>query len=201
MKLRAFLGAGVVAIAAILPAQAQTNIYTTVLNGVTEVPPTGSAGIGVATVMIDLGTHMMHVQATFAGLSSGVTASHIHCCTAAPDSGNAGVATMVPTFAGFPSGVTSGTYDASFDLLAPATYNPAFLSAHTDAAGSFAFLVAGMNAGESYFNIHTTNSPNGEIRGYLQLLQVSAIPEPATAALVLSGLAFVGWVGARRARR
>src|SRR5204863_1584548 len=105
MTLRALLAAGVVALAAILPAHAQTTIYTTVLSGPAEAPPNSSLGSGVATVTIDLTNHLMHVQASFANLMAGVTASHIHCCTAVAGTGTAGVATMVPTFLGFPSGV------------------------------------------------------------------------------------------------
>src|SRR5262249_25554683 len=147
------------------------------------------------TVTIDIATHMLNVQATFAGLSSGVTASHIHCCTDAPGAGTAGVATMVPTFLGFPSAVTSGVYMASFDLLSSATYNPDFVSAHTPAAGAFAFLLSGLNAGEAYDNIHTTSFPGGEIRGFLHAVP---IPEPRTSALLLVGLVAFGVIAARR---
>jgi hypothetical protein len=57
-------------------------------------------------------------------LTSTDTAAHIHCC--APLGTNAGVATTVPTFLGFPLGVTSGTYSSQvFDLTQPLIYNPA----------------------------------------------------------------------------
>ena len=48
----------------------------------------------------------------------------------------------------------------------------------------------------AYVNIHTALNPTGEIRG--QLVQVAAIPEPETYALMLTGLGLVGWVAARR---
>jgi len=196
MTLRSLLAAGVVAFAAILPAQAQTTIYTTMLTGGAEVPPNNSFGSGVATVTVDLANHVMHVQASFTGLSSGVTAAHVHCCTTVAGTGNAGVATSVPTFTGFPSGVTSGVYDHTFDLLASSTWNPAFVTAHTDVPGAFAFFVAGLDAGTTYFNIHTSQFTAGEIRGFLH-----AIPEPRTYALMLVGLTLVGWVGVRRRPR
>src|SRR5271166_1000975 len=85
--------------------------YTANLLGSSENPPTGSPGTGFAMVIVNTTLNTMEVQVTFSGLTSGDTASHIHCCTAVPGTGNAGVATTTPTFAGFPSGVTSGTYD------------------------------------------------------------------------------------------
>jgi hypothetical protein len=51
-------------------------------------------------------------------------------------------------------------------------------------------LIAGINAGFAYFNIHSSAFPGGEIRGFLRVQQ---IPEPATVALLaiaLAGLAF-----------
>src|SRR5258708_39749320 len=87
-------------------------LFTANLSGANENPATASAGTGFATVTIDAAAHTMEVNVTFQNLTSGVTASHIHCCVA--PGGNAGVATTTPTFTGFPSGVTSGTYDHVF---------------------------------------------------------------------------------------
>jgi hypothetical protein len=64
----------------------------------------------------------------FSGLTTGTTASHVHCCVIPP--GNVGVATTVPTFPGFPLGVTAGTYSRTFDMTNQASYNPAFVAAH-----------------------------------------------------------------------
>ena len=68
-----------------------------------EVPPTGSPGTGFATVVLDPAANTLHVDVTFSGLTSGTTASHIHCCLASPflTGVNVGVATTVPTFTGF----------------------------------------------------------------------------------------------------
>jgi hypothetical protein len=48
-------------------------------------------------------------------------------------------------------------------------------------------LAAGMEAGQTYLNIHTNVFPGGEIRGTLE-----PVPEPGT--FVLAGLALVGVV-------
>ena len=165
--------------------------YSADLNGSNENPPNASTGTGTALVTIDTVLQTMRVQVSFSGLLGTTTASHIHCCIAAP--GNVGVATTTPTFAGFPLGVTSGTYDNTLDLTLASSYNPAFVTTHggTLALAEFA-LLTGLDVGQAYLNIHTTFRPGGEIRGFL-------IPEPATWGLVGVALAAIGL--RRRKRR
>jgi len=193
MKFTPLIAGGALALATAAPAFAVTAVYTAVLTGPNESPANASPATGFATVTFDLAANTMHVQASFAGLVAGVTASHIHCCTAVAGTGTAGVATTTPTFTGFPSGVTSGTYDHTFDMLAAPSYNPSFVTAHTDVAGAYSFLLAGIGVGQVYLNIHTTQFPGGEIRGFLQ-----AVPEPETYALMLVGLGAIGWMNRRR---
>jgi len=137
------------------------------LSPLNENPPhPTSSGSGTALVTWDTVTTIMTVNVVFSGLTTPNTAAHIHCCISAP--GNAGVATTVPTFTGFPGGVTSGTYSHTFDMLLLGSYNPAFVTAHGGtAAGAAAALLAGMLAGQTYLNIHTTQFGGGEIRGFL----------------------------------
>ena len=162
---------------------AHTVQYAFDLSGGAEVPIVVTGGTGSALVTFDLDLVTMHVQAEFSGLTGNTTASHIHCCDFQANT-NAGVATTTPTFTGFPLGVTAGTYDHTFDMTLTSSYRAAFLTANggsvTNALNS---LLAGLDSGKAYFNIHTSAVPSGEIRG-----QAVFIPEPTSAVLALVGL-------------
>ena len=187
------LVAGFLFAALALPAAAQS-VYTAALSGSAEEPANQSPATGTATVTIDNANFTMRVQETFNGLLAENTASHIHCCTATPLSGNVGVATTTPTFTGFPTGVTSGTYDHTFDLTDPSSYNQAFLTANGGtASGAFDALVAGLNSGSAYANIHSSAFQAGEIRGFLTL-----VPEPESYAMLLAGLGIISILARRR---
>lgn len=157
--------------------------YVAFMDGASENPSNASPGIGVATLFYDDAANTLRVQATFADLLAPTTVAHIHCCVAPP--GNIGVATPLPTFPGFPAGVTAGAYDQTFDLTLASSWNAAFITANGGTpAGAEAALAAGLLAGQAYFNIHTSLFPAGEIRGFF------AVPEPGT--LGLLGLALFG---------
>jgi hypothetical protein len=174
-------------------AKADQLVFTATLTGAQEVPPTGSPGIGSALVTFDTVTNLLTVNVSFAGLLSPTTIAHIHCC--AGPGGIAIPATTVPSFPGFPVGVTTGTFLTTLDLTLASSYNPAFITASGGTvAGAQAAFITGLLNGQAYFNIHTQQFPNGEIRGQLQ-----AVPEPATLLLLSSGI--VGVAGALRKRR
>ncbi|XLZ70766.1 CHRD domain-containing protein [Massilia sp. SR12] len=165
-------------------AQADPATYTASLSGAAEAPPNASPGSGSITVIFDISAHYLSIDTSFSGLLGGTTAAHIHCCSALPGVGNAGVATMLPTFPGFPAGATSGSYAAVFDTSLDSFWNAAFITNNGGtSAGAEAALLAALGAGTSYFNIHSTEYPGGEIRGFL-----APIPEPGQAVLLLAGL-------------
>ncbi len=171
------------------PASAISLVYSATLAGANESPPVSSLGTGTALVTIDTDLSTMRIQSTFSGLTGTTTIAHIHCCVVSPNP-NAGVATTTPSFPGFPTGVTAGSYDQTFDLTAASSYNPAFVTANVDVAGAMTALLNGLATGATYFNIHTSFAGSGEIRGTLTL-----VPEPAAFALVglvLGGLALRG---------
>ena len=193
--MRSFFVAAVLGIAAALPATAHDTTWVTTLSGPAEAPPNASPGFGSVTITIDFDLVTMHVQASFADLVGTTTASHVHCCTAVPGTGTAGVATVTPTFTDFPLGVTSGSYDHVFDMTLASSYNPSFVTAQGGISQAFNALVAGLNSGNAYYNIHTSVYSGGEIRGFLQ---AAAVPEPESYALMLAGLGVMALVMRRR---
>src|SRR5437868_9587683 len=78
-------------------AHAATITFTAVLSGASEIPPASSSGTGFTTVILDTTAQTMFVNVTFSELTSGTTASHIHCCLPAHfQTANEAVATQVP---------------------------------------------------------------------------------------------------------
>ena len=170
------------------------------LSGPAESPPNASPGTGVTFVELDPAAHTLHVRVSFGGLTANTSMAHIHCCVAPP--GTAGVATTVPAFTGFPLGVTSGSFDGTFNTLAAGTWNAAYITANGGTpATAEAALLAGMLAGRSYLNIHTTAIPSGEIRGFLILqADIPSLTQGAIVALIATML-LLGFAIMRKRRR
>ena len=198
--LRSIVSAAILTAAVLLAFSARAVIYTfdANLDGPSESPPNGSPGTGFAQVIFDTTANTMNVDVNFSGLLGTTTASHIHSATAAPGTGTAGVATTTPYFAGFPIGVTSGSYNNTLDMTLASSYNPAFITANGGTtAGAEAALLSGLLADKAYLNIHTTVVPGGEIRGFLTL-----VPEPGVVSLLALGAAIpVVWRNRKKLRR
>jgi hypothetical protein len=190
------LALAVSALALSASAVAQPEFDRATASGPAENPPNDSPGYSVAFFVVDGTALKLSADVPFHDLTSPTLMAHIHCCTAQPLMGIAPIATPFPDF---PVGVTSGTYNRTFDLSSAATYDAAFLSANGGTAASAASaLLAGIRANEAYMNIHTRAFPAGEIRGFLV---AAPIPEPSSWAMLGVGLAGLGFMTRRRAKR
>lgn len=165
---------------------AQALVYTTTLGP--EV--SGATGSGTAQITIDEVANTMRVEVSFSGLSGNTTVAHIHGPTAIPGTGTAGVMSRTPTFLGFPAGIQTGSYDSIFDLLNSSTYGTTFLTNQGSVAAARSTLLASLNSGSAYLNVHSTTYTGGEIRGFLQ------VPAPLP---ILGAAAGMTWC--RRLRR
>ena len=178
--------------AAIAPANAAVILFGTDL----APEAAGAAGSGSVLVAYDDAEHTVRITANWIGLTGVTTVAHIHCCTAVAGAGTVGVAVTPGTLPGFPIGVSTGTYVSPLiDLDDPASFTAAFLTGFGGGTtlGSINALLAGIDAGTAYFNIHSNTFPGGEIRGFLH-----KVPEPHT--LGLMGLGLASLLLARRRR-
>ncbi len=116
-------------------------VGTATLTGAEEVPPSGSTASGRGMIAFDTATRAV-IVAYETHTVANATVSHIHT-GAAGVSGPADVLTLI----------------AGTNLYTAA--NPSTLSAQN---------VADMLAGNTYFNVHSTAFPAGEIRGQIKVL-------------------------------
>ncbi|MFN0012220.1 MAG: CHRD domain-containing protein [Phycisphaerales bacterium] len=184
--------AAIIACAAASAAHAAVVSYQAVLSGPAESPPNASPATGFSIVDVDSIAHTMRVRVDFTGLLAGNTACHIHGPTAVAGEGTASVATTTPTFVGFPTGATSGTFDLTLDMTLASSYRAGFITANGGTTAlAEAVLFQSMADGKAYVNVHSSVFPGGEIRGFLSL-----VPSPGTGAV----LALSGLMAARRRR-
>lgn len=171
--------------------QAAPVYYRAVASGPAEDIPNGSPGSSVSSFEIDDLT--LRAEVPFRDLSSPTISAHIHCCTV---DAFRGVGPVAIPFTDFPLQVTAGAYTASFDLGAPAVYDPDFLAANggTPQLASGA-LIDAFNGNQAYVNIHTERYTGGEIRGFAV---AAPIPEPHTWAMMGMGLGMLALLARRR---
>jgi hypothetical protein len=117
--------------------------FTVSLNGVQENPAVNSPGKGSCVLTLDTAETQITLSCTYSGLGANASAAHIH--TDGPVGVNGPVLFNLTGASG-----TSGTL-----TLAPTAVTPA--------------QVADLRAKRWYVNIHTTNFPDGEIRGQIKI--------------------------------
>ncbi|MBL8329759.1 MAG: CHRD domain-containing protein [Rubrivivax sp.] len=183
MRIRSLMTA--LALAALpLAAAAEVKVYGA--NLAPEVA--GATGNGYVQISYDTVQHTLAIATSFAGLSGNTTVAHIHCCVNAP--GFVGVAVTPGTLPGFPVGVSAGSYSVNLNLTLASSFTGSFVAGAGGGtlAGAESALIAALDAGRAYFNVHSSAFPSGEIRGF-----VTPVPEPSTVALMALGLAAIAW--------
>lgn len=157
------LAVGVLAVAGLLavlvprmfsPSSSTATTFRAILSGAEEVPPVATAATGEATFTLSPDGMSLAFVLSVSNITD-VTASHIHLAPA-----GASGPVVVPLFAGPKPGTFSG-------VLAQGTITSANLVGLL-LGKPLSALVAEINAGNAYVNVHTTTHPAGEIRGQIR---------------------------------
>ena len=123
-------------------------------------PPVGAEGAsGQATVTLDTQNGTVSVVGTYENMSSNVVAAHIHC-------GEFGVAGPI----GVTLFQTVNPFDAAITLNGTIAHGPIMAPDPGNSCGwvELEDVVDALRSGDTYVNIHTLQSPPGEIRGQIQ---------------------------------
>ena len=136
--------------------------YFADLNGHQENPDVATAATGKGIAVISGDASTVTYLVTHAGLSGTVNAAHIH--TGAVGANGGVILPLVPG----PSPMTGTLTSANFAASGPVT--------------SFAEAIAAIRAGTTYFNLHTSANPGGEIRGQIGVTVAAPAPTPAPTA-------------------
>lgn len=156
-----FLAIAALGIALAAPAaHSQTEQFSANLSGTREVPPISTTAAGSFEMTNENGA--ITFSLTFSGLSSSLTAAHLHF---APKKVVGGVMIFLCGGGGQPDcpAVTDGTITGtitSANVTGPTTQG-------VDVGDLDAALEA-IRLGLSYANVHTTTFPSGEVRGQIR---------------------------------
>ena len=151
--------------------------YSATLSGASESPPNSSPATGSATFDYDTITHSLTMSSNFSGLLGTKTVAHIHANTAVSGTGTAGVASGLTSWT---TGLQSGSYTSTVNMVSSATYGSSYLAANGGTAASAeTALLSAMSIGKAYLNLHSTTYPGGEIRGF-----INQVPAPGMLALI-----------------
>ena len=183
-------------------ATAASYSFNAVLNAGNEVGTVSSPATGLASLVYDdYGTTAVtddtyDFSMSVFGLSGPATAYHIHGAAMAGENAPVRVGLDAAPFVSLNVGgsLLVGGNDIAAPVTIPATVEPPGPNPGYPAMSFLELLQGGL----AYVNVHTAANPGGEVRG--QLLQVTAVPEPGTWAMLLAGIAAVGSGVRRRAR-
>ena len=139
--------------------------FSAALEGYQEVPAVSTVAGGSFRAWADRSGTSVHWRLRYADLEAPVQQAHIHF---GQESVNGGVSVFLCSNLGNgpagtqpcpPSGTVEGTF-TSAAVIGP--------SGQGIAAGELAELLAAMNAGVAYANVHSDKFPGGEVRGQIE---------------------------------
>lgn len=138
---------------------APPKVFRAVLRGANETPLTLSGGRGHLRLTVSDDESSVHYVLEFTGLQTTVLVSHIHV-------GQPNVNGAVTVF--FCGGTTTPVCPQEGIVEGDFTANDVIgLTAQQLEPNNLAKLLAAIRAGETYANVHTMDSPGGEIRGQI----------------------------------
>jgi len=157
----------ILAALAACPLASQAELFRAMLHGYAEVPSVSTRAQGTFDARATGDWNSVDYELTYTGLQGTVAQAHIHfaqeavngpivvwLCGTSTNPGPAGTQTCPQ------SGTVRGTLTSASVLASPSTQQLP--------AGAIGQLISGMQVGAAYVNIHTSNSPGGEIRGQIE---------------------------------
>ena len=129
--------------------------FVAVLSGDNEVPPVATDATGEAKFTVDGDEIHFELEVEDINNAFGAAGAHIHC-------GQPGVNGPVVVFL---AAQVPGGFDG--DIEVKATFDEINI-VNAACGATIAELVASIEAGNAYVNVHTTQNPGGEIRGQIE---------------------------------